>query len=29
MVGRGELTESAWLSNEPLLPRSGRRGGQW
>jgi transposase len=29
MVGRGELTESAWLSIEPLLPRSGRRGGQW
>jgi transposase len=29
MVGRGELTESAWTTIEPLLPRSGARGGQW
>jgi transposase len=29
MVGRGELTERAWATSEPLLPRSGRRGGQW
>jgi hypothetical protein len=29
MVGRGELTEKAWSSIESLLPRSGRRGGQW
>jgi transposase len=29
MVGRGELTESAWATMEPLLPRSGGRGGQW
>ena len=29
MVGRGELTDRAWSSIEPLLPASGRRGGQW
>jgi transposase len=29
MVGRGELTERAWMTIEPLLPVSGRRGGQW
>jgi transposase len=29
MVGRGELTESAWATIEPLLPRSHARGGQW
>jgi transposase len=29
MVGRGELTDYAWATIEPLLPRSGRRGGQW
>jgi transposase len=29
MVGRGELTESAWPTIAPLLPTSGRRGGQW
>jgi transposase len=28
-VGRGELTESAWTTIAPLLPTSGRRGGQW
>jgi len=29
MVGRDELTESAWTTIEPLLPRSSGRGGQW
>ena len=29
MVRRGELTESAWTTIEPLLPRSSGRGGQW
>jgi len=29
MVGRGELTESAWATIEPLLPWSGQRGGHW
>jgi transposase len=29
MVGRGELTDRAWWGIEPLLPRSGARGGQW
>jgi transposase len=29
MVGRGELTDHAWAIIEPLLPRRGRRGGQW
>lgn len=28
MVGRGELTNTAWARIEPLLPASGR-GGQW
>lgn len=29
LVGRGELTDTAWVTIEPLLPRSGARGGQW
>jgi len=29
MVGRGELTDTAWTTIEPLLPRSQARGGQW
>jgi transposase len=29
VVGRGELTEEAWRVIAPLLPVSGRRGGQW
>jgi transposase len=29
MVGRGELTDAAWATIAPLLPRKGRRGGQW
>lgn len=29
MVGRGELTDTAWAQLEPLLPRNGARGGQW
>jgi transposase len=29
MVGRGELTDTAWSSIEALPPRSGARGGQW
>src|SRR5260370_17930486 len=29
MVGRGELTEEAWTTIVPLLPTSGKRGGQW
>ena len=29
MVGRGELTDAAWERIAPLLPGSGRRGGQW
>jgi transposase len=29
MVGRGELTETAWVVSAPLLPAQGRRGGQW
>src|SRR5262245_58825706 len=29
MVGRGELTETAWAAIAPLLPRLGRRGDQW
>ncbi len=29
MVGRGELTDRAWRTIEPLLPVRGRRGGQW
>jgi hypothetical protein len=28
MVGRGELTNTAWVRIEPLLPASGRVG-QW
>lgn len=29
MVGRGELTDTAWARIEPLLPSGRRRGGQW
>ena len=29
MVGRGELTESAWTRIAVLLPANGGRGGQW
>lgn len=29
MVGRGELTDTAWERVEPLLPAGRRRGGQW
>lgn len=29
MVGRGELTETAWEQIVPLLPANGRRGQQW
>src|SRR5262249_14451698 len=29
MVGRGELTETAWAAMAPLLPGHGRRGGHW
>jgi transposase len=29
LVGRGALTEEAWRVIAPLLPMSGRRGGQW
>jgi transposase len=29
MVGRGELTETAWARIEPLLPAGRKRGGQW
>jgi len=29
MVGRGELTDTAWSRMEPLLPMRGARGGQW
>src|SRR5260370_9046615 len=29
MVGGGELTEEAWTTIVPLLPTSGKRGGQW
>jgi len=29
MLGRGGLADRAWSSIEPLLPASGRRGGQW
>ena len=29
MVGRGELTDTAWARIEPLLPAGRRRGGQW
>src|SRR5215204_3497018 len=29
MVGRGELTETAWAQIFPLLPANGQRGQQW
>jgi transposase len=29
MVGRGEMTDTAWARIEPLLPVGRRRGGQW
>jgi transposase len=29
MVGRGELTDAAWVRIAPLLPANGRRGKQW
>src|SRR6188768_2736330 len=29
MVGRGELTDTAWAILEPLLPGNGGRGQQW
>lgn len=29
MVGRGELTDSAWARIVPVLPPNGRRGKQW
>lgn len=29
MVGRGELTDSAWTRIAALLPKNGGRGGQW
>ncbi len=29
MVGRGELTATAWAAIAPLLPKNGRRGQQW
>jgi transposase len=29
MVGRGELTDTAWATIEPLLPDNGGRGQQW
>jgi transposase len=29
MVGRGEITDRAWERIAPLLPKNGRRGGQW
>lgn len=29
MVGRGELTETAWATLAPLLPDTGTRGQQW
>src|SRR5919199_743886 len=29
MVGRGELTDSAWAQIAPLLPMTRRRGKQW
>lgn len=29
MVGRGEMTDAAWEQIAPLLPKNGRRGGQW
>jgi transposase len=29
VVGRGELTDTAWARIAPLLPRTGGRGGRW
>src|SRR4051812_33673701 len=29
MVGRHELTDAAWARIEPLLPKTGQRGGRW
>jgi transposase len=29
MVGRGEITDTAWATVEPLLPTNGGRGQQW
>lgn len=29
MVGRGEMTDTAWATVEPLLPTNGGRGQQW
>ena len=29
MVGRGELTDTAWAQLAPLLPGNQRRGGRW
>jgi len=29
MVGRGELTDTAWVAIAPLLPSDGRRGRPW
>lgn len=29
MVGRGELTDTAWSVIEPLLSANQQRGGQW
>ncbi len=29
MVGRGEITDTAWATVEPLLPANGGRGQQW
>jgi transposase len=29
VVGRGELTDTAWAQIAPLLPRNQRRGGRW
>jgi transposase len=29
MVGRGELTDTAWEQIRPRLPANGRRGQQW
>lgn len=29
MVGRGEITDTAWACIPPLVPPSGGRGGQW
>ena len=29
MVGRGELTDTAWAALKPLLPDNGKQGQQW